>query len=93
MLKTLASEMGIVLLPGNGFDDLHPSARVSLANLRECDYRNIGSNIRQQLDNLYSKYKNLAKPQNQIDFCHTNYYNITFSDLAVKHVENNRIIP
>lgn len=57
MLKTLASETGIVLLPGNGFDDLHPSARVSLANLRECDYRNIGINIRQQLDNLYSEYK------------------------------------
>lgn len=57
MLKTLASETGVVLLPGNGFDDLHPSARVSLANLRECDYRNIGINIRQQLDNLYSEYK------------------------------------
>ncbi len=33
-----------------------------------------------------------AKNQNQIDFYHTNYYNIAFSDLAVKYVENNRII-
>ena len=56
-LKILAIETGIVLLPGKGFDVEHPSARVSLANLREYDYSQIGINIRKQLDNLYSRYK------------------------------------
>jgi aspartate 4-decarboxylase len=56
-LKILAIETGIVLLPGRGFDVEHPSARVSLANLREYDYSQIGINIRKQLDNLYSRYK------------------------------------
>ncbi|API86188.1 bifunctional aspartate transaminase/aspartate 4-decarboxylase [Francisella uliginis] len=60
-LKILAKETGIVLLPGKGFDVEHPSARVSLANLREYDYRQIGINIRQQLDNLYSRYKSQLK--------------------------------
>ncbi|AKE20908.1 aminotransferase class I and II family protein [Francisella tularensis subsp. tularensis str. SCHU S4 substr. NR-28534] len=60
-LKILATETGIVLLPGKGFDVLHPSARVSLANLREYDYRQIGISIRQQLDNLYSQYKKQTK--------------------------------
>lgn len=55
-LKILAVETGIVLLPGKGFDVEHPSARVSLANLREYDYKQIGINIRQQLDELYKKY-------------------------------------
>ncbi|MED7787750.1 bifunctional aspartate transaminase/aspartate 4-decarboxylase [Francisella sp. 19X1-34] len=55
-LKTLAKETGIVLLPGKGFDVKHPSARVSLANLREYDYQQIGINVRQQLDNLYIRY-------------------------------------
>ncbi|MFW5836865.1 MAG: bifunctional aspartate transaminase/aspartate 4-decarboxylase, partial [Desulfovibrionaceae bacterium] len=32
-LFTIAKECGVVMLPGNGFDDTHPSARVSLANL------------------------------------------------------------
>lgn len=48
-LRRLAQETGVVLLPGKGFDVDHPSARVSLANLRECDYRQIGLAIRQVL--------------------------------------------
>lgn len=51
----------MVLLPGKGFDVENPSARVSLANLREYDYRQIGINIRQQLGNLYSRYKSQLK--------------------------------
>ncbi|MFN3234089.1 MAG: bifunctional aspartate transaminase/aspartate 4-decarboxylase [Gammaproteobacteria bacterium] len=38
----LAEETSVVLLPGKGFDVEHPSARVSLANLTEFNYRDIG---------------------------------------------------
>ncbi len=48
-LKHLAKETGVVLLPGKGFDTEHPSARVSLANLREIDYRMIGMAVRKIL--------------------------------------------
>jgi aspartate 4-decarboxylase len=56
-LRMLAKETGIVLLPGKGFDVLHPSVRVSLANLREYDYRQIGLYIRKEIDALYNLYK------------------------------------
>ena len=46
MLFRLADEGGVVLLPGKGFGTLHPSARVSLANLNEVDYTRIGRVIR-----------------------------------------------
>jgi aspartate 4-decarboxylase len=37
MLFRLADEGGVVLLAGQGFGTLHPSARVSLAHLNEVD--------------------------------------------------------
>jgi len=55
-LFTIARECGIVMLPGNGFDDSHPSARVSLANLTEWEYETIGKMTRQVLDEMYQTY-------------------------------------
>ncbi|WP_297068146.1 bifunctional aspartate transaminase/aspartate 4-decarboxylase [Thermococcus sp.] len=52
----LAKEAGVVLLPGKGFDVPHPSARVSLANLREVDYLTIGRTIRRILDEYYKEF-------------------------------------
>ncbi len=52
----LAREAGVVLLPGKGFDVPHPSARVSLANLREVDYLRIGQTIRKTLDEYYREF-------------------------------------
>lgn len=57
-LFTIAKECGVVLLPGNGFDDSHPSARVSLANLSEWQYEAIGKMTRKVLDELYQKFSN-----------------------------------
>ncbi|AEK59981.1 bifunctional aspartate transaminase/aspartate 4-decarboxylase [Collimonas fungivorans] len=45
-LFRLAEETGVILLPGRGFGTAHASARVSLANLNEYDYTNIGTAIR-----------------------------------------------
>ncbi|AFL94704.1 putative aminotransferase 3 [Thermococcus cleftensis] len=53
----LAVEAGVVLLPGKGFDVIHPSARVSLANLREIDYIKIGKTIRRLIDEYYKKFR------------------------------------
>ena len=53
----LAKEAGVVLLPGRGFEVPHPSARVSLANLREIDYLTIGRTIRRILDEYYEEFK------------------------------------
>ncbi|MCP3944422.1 MAG: bifunctional aspartate transaminase/aspartate 4-decarboxylase [Desulfobacteraceae bacterium] len=52
----LADETGVVLLPGKGFDDDHPSARVSLANLTEYNYRAIGQSVRKVIDEFKVKY-------------------------------------
>ncbi len=52
----LAKEAGVVLLPGRGFEVPHPSARVSLANLREVDYLTIGKTIRKILDEYYEEF-------------------------------------
>ncbi|WP_437883103.1 bifunctional aspartate transaminase/aspartate 4-decarboxylase [Pseudomonas sp. LRF_L74] len=45
-LFRIAQETGIVLLPGRGFGGTHASGRVSLANLNEYDYANIGRSLR-----------------------------------------------
>ena len=45
-LFRLADETGVILLPGRGFGTPHASARVSLANLNEYDYANIGRSLR-----------------------------------------------
>jgi aspartate 4-decarboxylase len=52
----LAEETGVVLLPGKGFDVDHPSARVSLANLTENDYRAIGQAVRKIMDEFKSEF-------------------------------------
>ena len=49
-LFRLADETGVVLLPGNGFEVVDTSARVSLANLTEIEYASIGKFTRQVLD-------------------------------------------
>ena len=59
----LAVEAGVVLLPGRGFEVLHPSARVSLANLKEIDYIKIGKTIRKLLDEYYEKFMESQKTE------------------------------
>ena len=56
MLFRLADEGGVVLLPGKGFGTLHPSARVSLANLNEYEYTKIGRVIRTLADEYYQEF-------------------------------------
>lgn len=56
LLRRLASEAGVVLLPGDGFATDQPCARVSLANLREYDYRMIGIAVRKILNELHQQY-------------------------------------
>lgn len=56
-LFRLAEETGVVLLPGKGFEVVDPSARVSLANLTEHDYANIGRFSRQVLDEYFEEFR------------------------------------
>ena len=49
-LFRLAQETGVVLLPGNGFEVVDTSARISLANLIDIEYAAIGKFTRQVLD-------------------------------------------
>ena len=49
-LFRLANETGVVLLPGNGFEVIDTSARVSLANLTDAEYAAIGTFTRKVLD-------------------------------------------
>ena len=58
LLLKISDEAGVVLMPGSGFGDTHPSARVSLANLNEYDYAAIGTAIRKLLDEYHGKYSN-----------------------------------
>jgi len=44
-------------MPGRGFGDQAPSARVSLANLNESDYAAIGRAVRNLLDDYYHRYQ------------------------------------
>lgn len=46
----------MILLPGKGFGTPHPSWRVSLANLYEYDYANIGKAIRKLAHEYYEKF-------------------------------------
>jgi len=61
ILLKVAQEAGVVLMPGSGFGDTHPSARVSLANLNEYEYAAIGKSIRKLLDDYYEKFSKLNK--------------------------------
>ncbi len=61
----LAIEAGVVLLPGRGFEVFHPSARVSLANLKEIDYIKIGKTIRKLLNEYHRKFMSLKGSDNK----------------------------
>ena len=60
-LFRLAQETGVVLLPGNGFEVVDTSARVSLANLTDNEYASIGRFTRQVLDEYFQDFTK-AKP-------------------------------
>jgi aspartate 4-decarboxylase len=65
-LFRLAEETGVILLPGKGFGASHPSGRVSLANLNEYDYANIGRAIRKMASEyfaLFEQEKGKGKPK------------------------------
>jgi aspartate 4-decarboxylase len=55
-LFRLAEETGVILLPGRGFGTAHQSARISLANLNEYDYANIGLSIRKLASEFHAQY-------------------------------------
>ena len=55
-IMRLAKETGVVLLPGKGFEVEHPSARVSLANLSEHDYRAIGLSVKRIIDEFETEF-------------------------------------
>lgn len=57
-LFRLAEETGVVLLPGNGFEVVDTSARVSLANLTDIEYASIGSFTRKVLDEYNQDFLN-----------------------------------
>ncbi|SDJ11972.1 MULTISPECIES: bifunctional aspartate transaminase/aspartate 4-decarboxylase [Bradyrhizobium] len=59
-LFRLAEETGVVLLPGNGFEVVDTSARVSLANLTEIEYASIGKFTRQVLDECHADFVKAA---------------------------------
>lgn len=56
-LFRIAEETSIVLLPGRGFGGKQASGRVSLANLNEYDYANIGRALRQLALEQYEVFK------------------------------------
>ena len=59
-LFTLADKAGVVLLPGSGFGG-PPSARVSLANLTEVQYVQIGRALHCMIEDYYAEYKKSKK--------------------------------
>lgn len=56
-LFRIAQDTGIVLLPGRGFGGTHASGRVSLANLNEYDYANIGRSLRRIASEFYEAFE------------------------------------
>ncbi|MBY6095537.1 bifunctional aspartate transaminase/aspartate 4-decarboxylase [Ferrimonas balearica] len=56
-LFRLAASTGVILLPGKGFDVVHGSVRVSLANLTHYEYELIGRETRTLLDQYFSEYQ------------------------------------
>ena len=61
-LFRLASETGVVLLPGNGFEVVTTSARVSLANLTDIEYVAIGRFTRRVLDEYQRDFEKARAP-------------------------------
>jgi aspartate 4-decarboxylase len=60
-LFRLAEETGVVLLPGNGFEVVDTSARVSLANLTEVEYAAIRRFTRKALDECIDDFRASSK--------------------------------
>jgi len=60
-LLRLAREMFTICLPGQGFHGPEFSLRVSLANLNETDYADVGANIKNLLQNYYDTWKKEQK--------------------------------
>jgi aspartate 4-decarboxylase len=56
LLFRLARDARVVLLPGRGFGTQHPSGRVSLANLNESDYVQIGRAMRTLLEEYVERF-------------------------------------
>jgi aspartate 4-decarboxylase len=56
-LFRIAEETSIVLLPGRGFGGTHASGRVSLANLNEYDYANIGRSLRKLASEYFALFE------------------------------------
>ena len=61
-LFRLAEETGVVLLPGNGFEVVSTSARVSLANLTDIEYVAIGRFTRRVLDEYQQDFLKTRVP-------------------------------
>ena len=59
-LFRLARETGVVLLPGQGFEVVDMSARVSLANLTDIEYAAVGRFTRQVLDEYHDEFSKQA---------------------------------
>ncbi|PJI47908.1 MAG: aspartate 4-decarboxylase [Pseudomonas sp.] len=57
LLFRIADETGIVMLPADGFGPLKPGGRLSLANLNEYDYAQIGKALRRVADEAYAVFK------------------------------------
>ncbi|MEV6068955.1 bifunctional aspartate transaminase/aspartate 4-decarboxylase [Nocardia sp. NPDC052001] len=57
----LAEQGSIVLLNGGGFDGPQWSVRVSMANLRQDSYAQIGQWLRQIMDEYHSEFQNRTK--------------------------------
>jgi len=54
---SLAEKTGVILMPGRGFGDTDPTLRVSLANLQEFQYEEIGKFTRKILTEYYEVYR------------------------------------
>lgn len=57
LLFRIADETGIVMLPADGFGPLKAGGRLSLANLNEYDYAQIGKLLRKVAEEGYAAYK------------------------------------
>lgn len=57
LLFRIADETGIVMLPASGFGTRRPGGRISLANLNEYDYSNIGRALRRLADSAFGEFQ------------------------------------
>jgi len=62
-LLRLASETGVVLLPGKGFEDIEASVRISMANLADIDYVAVGQFTRRVLDEYFEDFARQPLPE------------------------------